>query len=249
MDNKLYTTEQLVDRFEARRRIQNIMGIFSQHYLLKMEKDIFSDLWSGGEDVCLGVNAGYYVGRAAVGGYYEALHRRNVLTNQTLRAIFPEKVEGKTEEETYGIGFMNYFPLDTPVVEIAADGQTAKGIWALRNTYSQVSAGGPEAFWQWGYITVDFRKENDDWKIWHLNLLNDVHVRAGQKLHETYTPYPELPEFSPLKEFVMPEPAVQTEVRPLYTPDRPFTEPPRLPEPYDTFDHTFSYGYAERSDA
>lgn len=249
MDNKLYTTEQLVDRFEARRRIQNIMGIFSQHYLLKMEKDIFFDLWSGGEDVCLGVNEGYYVGRAAVGGYYEALHRRNVLTNQTLRKIFPEKVEGKTEEETYGIGFMNYFPLDTPVVEIAADGQTAKGIWALRNTYSQVSAGGPEAFWQWGYLTVDFRKEETDWKIWHLNLLNDVHVRAGRKLHEEDTPYPELPEFSALKDFAMPEPTVKTEVRPLYTPDRPFTEPPRLPEPYDTFANTFSYGYGERSDA
>ena len=244
-----FTTEQLVDRWEDRRRIQNIMGIFSQHHLLKLEKDIFSGLWSAGEDVCLSVNDGYYIGRDAVGGYYEAMHRRIALANQALRKRFPDKVAGKTEEETYGIGFMNYFPLDTPVIEIAADGETAKGIWALRNTYSEITSGGPEAYWQWGWVAVDFRRENGDWKIWHLCLLNDVHVRAGQKLHEPYVPYPDLPEFSALKDFSMPEPTVRTVVRPLYQTDRPFTEPPRLPEPYDTFANTFSYGCAERSDA
>ena len=40
-----FTTEQLVDRWEARRRIQNIMGIFSQHILLKIDRDLFADLW------------------------------------------------------------------------------------------------------------------------------------------------------------------------------------------------------------
>ena len=249
MNRAPFTTEQLVDRWEVRRRIQNIMGVFSQHYLLKMEKEIYKDLWSAGEDVCFATNDGYYVGKEAVKGYYEALHQQNTLTNRLLREKFPEKVAGKTEEETYGIGFMNYFPLDTPVIEIAADGETAKGIWALRNTYAQLNAGGPEAYWQWGWVAVDFRKEAEDWKIWHLQLLNDVHVRAGQKLHEAYVPYPDLPEFSALKDFSMPEPTVKTMVRPLYQTDRPFTEPPRLPEPYDTFANTFSYGCAERSDA
>ena len=31
-------------------------------------------------------------------------------------------------------------------------------------------------------------------------------------------------------------------VRPLYSVDRPLTEAPRIPEPYDTFANTFSYG-------
>lgn len=243
-----FTTEQLVDRWEARRRIQNIMGIFSQHILLKLEKDLFDDLWSNREDVCLGVNEGYYVGAEAVRGYYAAKHQKTQLINRVLRELFPDKVAGKTEEETYGIGTMNYFPLDTPVIEIAADGQTAKGIWALRNTYSDVTPGGPEAYWQWGWVTVDFIREGDDYKIWHLNLLNDVHVRAGQKLHEAVSPYPTLPEFAALAEFQMPEPTVKVEIRPLYTVQRPFTQPPRLPEPYDTFENTFSYGW-ERSDA
>ena len=43
-------------------------------------------------------------------------------------------MKDKTEEETYGIGTMNYYPLDTPVIEIVEDGKTAKGIWALCGT-------------------------------------------------------------------------------------------------------------------
>lgn len=241
-----FTTEQLVDRWEARRRIQNVMGIFSQHILLKLEKKIYADLWSMREDVCIGINEGYYVGAEAVQGYFEAQHQKTERINQVLRKIFPDKVAGKTEEETYGIGTMNYFPLDTPVIEIAADGETAKGIWALRNTYSDVTTGGPEAYWQWGWVAVDFIRENDDYKIWHLLLLNDVHVRAGQKLHETYVPYPDLPEFAALAGFQIPEPTIRITIRPLYAPDRPFTQPPRLPEPYDTFENTFSYGCEER---
>lgn len=247
MNQTEFTTEQLVSRWEDRRRIQNIMGIFSQHHLIKKEKDIFSNLWSAGEDVCLGLNDGYYLGREAVGGYYEAMHQRNILTNKLLRRRFPDKVEGKSEEETYGVGTMNYFPLDTPVIELAADGQTAKGIWALRNTYSLVTAGGPEAYWQWGWVAVDFRREGEDWKVWHLLLLNDVHVRAGQKLHEPYAPYPTLPEFAELEGFQMPAPTVQAVVRPLYQTDRPFTQPPQLPVPYDTFANTFSYGIAKEA--
>ncbi len=240
---KTVTAEYLVSRWEDRHRVQNRMGIYSQHHLIKREGEIFTALWSTAQDVSLATNEGYYVGRDAVEGYYAALHQRNVLTNRLLRACFPEKVEGKTEEETYGIGTMNYYPLDTPVIEIAEDGKTAKGIWTLRNTYSLLTAGGPEAYWQWAWVAADFIKEQDDWKIWHLQYLNDVHGKAGQPLHAPYAPYPELPEFAEMRTFTMPEPTVKTCVRPIYTADRPFQQPPRMPEPYARFEETFSYGW------
>ena len=71
--------EKLVTIWEDRRKVQNLMGIFSCHYLLKKEKDIVSQLFSSREDICLGVNDGYYKGRDAVAGYYEALHQKNLL--------------------------------------------------------------------------------------------------------------------------------------------------------------------------
>jgi hypothetical protein len=241
-----FTTEQLVGRFEARRRILNVMGIYSQMHLIQRETDIYQDLWSQREDVSLGLNNGYYVGDNAVKRYYEALGEKTQLINQILRQVYPDKLGDQPQEKTYGVGRMNYFPLDTPVVEIAADGETAKGIWALRNNYADVTSRGPEAFWQWGYVAVDFIREDGDYKIWHLLLLSDVFAHAGQKLHETQDTNPELKEFAALKTFQLPAPTVETVVRPLYQPDRPFTQPPRLPEPYDTFTDTFSYGYTER---
>ncbi|MEE0096181.1 MAG: nuclear transport factor 2 family protein [Oscillospiraceae bacterium] len=243
---KTVTAEYLVSRWEDRHRVQNLMGIYSQHHLVKREGEIFTALWSEAQDVCLATNDGYYVGREAVEACYAAMHQRNVLTNRLLRACFPEKVAGKSEEGTYGMGTMNYFPLDTPVIEVAEDGKTAKGIWTLRNTYALLTAGGPEAYWQWAWVAADFIKEQGDWKIWHLQYLNDVHGKAGQPLHEPYTPYPEMPEFTEMRSFSMPEPTVKTCVHPMYTVDRPFQQPPRIPEPYAHFEETFSYGWQEK---
>ena len=44
----------------------------------------------------------------------------------------------------------------------------------------------------------------------------------------------------------MPEPTVKTCVHPMYTVDRPFQQPPRIPEPYAHFEETFSYGWQEK---
>lgn len=69
---KTVTAEYLVSRWEDRHRVQNLMGIYSQHHLVKGESEIFTALWSTAQDVSLATNEGYYVGRDAVEGYYAA---------------------------------------------------------------------------------------------------------------------------------------------------------------------------------
>lgn len=239
----VFSTEQLVERWEFRRRIQNIMGIYSQHILLKMERNIFEDLWSCASDVCLGLNDGYFLGQDAVSDYYEGLHQRNLLTAKLLKNRFPDKFQGKSDDAIYGAGMMDYTPLDSPVIEIAADNKTAKGIWACRNTYSILTSGGPESFFVWGWYAVDFIYEDGDWKIWHLLHVNDAKVKCGAKLSDLYEPYPVLPEFSQMSDFHMLKPTVESTVREHYHTKRPFRQPPQLPEPYDTFKNTFSYAY------
>ena len=51
-----------------------------------------------------------------------------------------------------------------------------------------------------------------------------------------------LPEFAAMADFHLPAPTVEKELWTLYTPRRPYMAPPRIPEPYDTFTDTFSYG-------
>lgn len=48
--------------------------------------------------------------------------------------------------------------------------------------------------------------------------------------------------FASLQELTLPAPTQPCELYPAYRTDRPFTEPPAVPQPYRTFADTFSYG-------
>lgn len=241
--NSTINAEKLVTLWEDRRAIQNVMGIFSSHYLLKKEKDIVKSLFASRDDLCLATNQGYYVGRAAVEGYYEAIHQKNLLTTRLIMAKYPEEMKDKTPEEAYGCGLMNYKPLDTPVVEVAGDRQTARGIWTCRNSYSDLTAGGPVTFYEWGWVAADFVREDEGWKVWHIQIIDDVHVQAGLQYYEKDRPYPPVQGFEEMASFRMPEPTVAVTVRETYTTTRKRTLSPEVPMPYETFGQGPGYGY------
>ena len=242
MQNLQYTAEYLMDKWEARRAVMNLMGKLSAAYVVHQEADIPAKFWSAGEDICLGVNTGWYDGRAAVLGYYEAIGVRNALTGKLIREKFKAKIGEKTDEEVYGMGTMDYKPLDTAVVEVAGDLKTAKGLWANRGSHSVLTPGGPMGLWEWGWFAVDFRCEAGQWRIWHMQYVNDILHPCGKKLTEGAPVYSEVPEFKPIEDFHLPAPNVPVQLRALYTPDRPLTPAPRMPEPYERFEDTFSYG-------
>jgi hypothetical protein len=92
---------------------------------------------------------------------------------------------------------------------------------------------------------VDFVLEGTEWRIWHMQYVNDVDCTCGQSWGKPPVAYPDLPEFAPLGQFQYPAYTVKTPLRALYTPDRPLTEAPQIPEPYETFAKTFTYGVGE----
>lgn len=237
----------LVERWEDQRTIKNLMGKYVNCLLLNRQSEIFDSFFSQKEDVCLSFNDGSYVGPQAVRDYFSAVVQRNLLSAQLLRARLPEKLGGKTDEEIYGIGPFHVKPLTAPVIEVAEDGETAKGLWFCLGCNAEITTRGPEASWTWGYFAGDFIYENDDWKIWHLQYLNDIDSLCGQSWGREVKQYPELEAFASLGEFKMPDYTVSETLRPLYTVSRPLTEAPRIPEPYDTFSNTFSYGREARA--
>ena len=217
--------EYLVERWEDQRTVKNLMGKYVNCLLLNRQGEIFDAFFSSREDVCLTFNDGSYIGAEAVKRYYDAVVERNRLSAKLLQDRLPEKLGGRSEDE------------------VAEDGQTAKGLWFCLGCSAEVTSRGPEANWTWGYFAGDFVYE-DDWKIWHLQYLNDVDSLCGQSWGREITPYPELPEFAALKDFAYPPYTLAENVRALYSVDRPLTAAPRIPEPYDTFANTFSYGKA-----
>lgn len=143
----------------------------------------------------------------------------------------------------------------TPIIEVAGDGQTAKGVWVClgnesdaRGKYVRDPATGdyvvanPEikvmADWILQRYGVDFILEDGKWKIWHLHLYDvfrtpfdedwvSYSVHRDQELNESNLTFPpaDLPSTYQWR----------------YTPDAVVELVPAYPEPYETFDDTFAY--------
>lgn len=237
-----FTTEQLADLWHEQRAVQNLMGKYSNYYLLLKEKDIFADFWSKEADVCLGLNDGYYKGAEAIKGYYDAYARMIGEKSKLMQELFPEKLGGLSGEEIYGVGQIEYIPLTSPLVEIAADGKTAKGIWMSQGCMMDITKSGPVGYWKLSCIAADLIKEDGQWKVWHLLMLDEINTRQGQSWVRPNEEFPELEEFEVLKSLKLPEPNVACSIRKKYSADREHEELPRLPEAYDTFADTFNYG-------
>lgn len=237
-----FSPMDLLDRLEWRREIRNVMGRISHDYAVKQEAEIYSRYFSTREDVCLGLNNGYYKGKAAVAGYYRALGEEIKLSSRLIRNMFPKELGEKTEEETYGVGMISYVPFESQVIEIADDGLSAKGIWNVRGSTSCLTPGGPVANWIFGWAAVDFVREEGQWKILNLLLLYNVNHQCGVGFCEDEKHFPLVPEFGDMARFKLPEPNVPMNVFETYYPSRPKAVSPRCPEPYETFEKTFSYG-------
>jgi len=157
MPCKTFTTEDLTQRWEDQRAIKNLMGKYANCLILNRENEIFDMFWaSTKEDICLGFNNGWYKGAQTVKGYYTSVGERNALVASLLQKRFPEKLGDMSQEEIYGIGPFKVRPLSCPVIEIASNGETAKGLWFCQGAYNEVGVSGPLAYWTWGYFAIDF---------------------------------------------------------------------------------------------
>ena len=184
------------------------------------------------------------MGEEAVRGYYDALHRKTLLRTALIRQDFAEKADERnlSEEALYGCGILEHKPLGNQIIEIAADGLTAKGFWYVVGKEDAYGICGPLSYWTFGMYGVDFVWEDGQWRIWHLLYTEDIHTPCGESWAESPRERPKMELYRPLEEFSMPAYTEPEENRRHYTPDRPFTKTIPLPEPYDTFTETFSYG-------
>lgn len=125
-----------------------------------------------------GRNYGWYRGMDEIRRYYvtEFLARRQWV----LEEFCQENPAIQNIPENRMIGYTSMAPNSTPLVEIAADGKTAQGVWY---TISQETIGRArgqsEAVWRGEKIAADFIREPEGWKIWRLVIANDYFNPAG----------------------------------------------------------------------
>ena len=235
--------EHLVERWEDRRDVKNQMGKFVHYLLLKKEADMVKDLWSGRDDICYGVNEGWYAGREAVENYFGWFPGYTEKVASCLKAKFPDKLGDKTDQELFGVGLMEIKSISNYVIEVAEDGQTAKGFCCLFGYNTTVDTRGPISNWILGTLAADFVYEDGTWKILNMQYLEDINKPAGSDWGALEPKvYDDRPEFEALRGLTPPEPSVKTPLHEMYSGTRKATVLPRLPEPYVTFADTFSYG-------
>jgi len=132
--------------------------------------------------------------------------------------------------------------LTSPVIEVAGDGKTAKGVW----TSPGCETLGEKGFWAWTKYGCDFVKEDGKWKIWHYHVYRIFMTPADKDYTEEYELKMEAENKKSGKAPTMIKPDHPT------TYDNPYSKKyipklvPAPPEPYETWDPKTSYGPPEK---
>ncbi|MBO3682261.1 nuclear transport factor 2 family protein [Streptomyces sp. NEAU-YJ-81] len=130
----------------------------------------------------------------------------------------------------------------TGVIEVAGDRKTAKGAWISpgHETFPQPE-GRPIPHWSWGRYGVDFVREGEEWKIWHLHIYTTFRTPYDKDWVESSINRPD--HFPKLGETLpgMHRPDREVTFNQPYSVDAAPALQPEPPAPYDTFGETTSY--------
>jgi hypothetical protein len=164
------------DRAEAMWAVQNVMSKHAYYKQINKHCDEMADIWvSEGSQydktATWTSKYGVEVGLTQIKLNYctaciEDMKKKLEEVSKTYPAI-------KNTQENIGVGYMYFMHTNlTPVIEVAGDGKTAKGIWySLGVSMSpDIDSSGKvsvRGHWQPEKYAVDFVKEGDRWKIWH----------------------------------------------------------------------------------
>lgn len=139
-------TMSVADKIVALNEINNLMGRYSHLALMRGESTL-EELFAMQTEGVFWKTATGPVGIAA-------MKTKFLKPGETAPALTP--------------GRMFVHSMLTPVIEIAADGKTAQGVWdSWGPLVMNIDVIGD---WLWVKYGVDFIKENGQWKIWHLQV-------------------------------------------------------------------------------
>lgn len=230
--------QKFVQRHEDYIEIQNLMSLRSHYHAVSDKMAEFS-LWAKRPDIVWGTAAGYRIG-------YE--HVREQYTNgvkqqqQRLDAMARAYPQIKNTPENLAVGTLITHALESPLIEVAGDGKTAKAVWL---TFGPMVNSTPDkdftltlAMEKYG---VDFIKEHGQWRIWHAIVVNDFNAPMGRPLAVPKPPVANQGQQGPVEGRILPR-DIKVD---LYRQIGPTVTPqifPKPPVPYQTFSETFSYG-------
>lgn len=222
--NEIY--QKKIERLDAIQEIQNLMGRYVWEHEVQKDPEFIDTKFANNPDISWEVaHMGLYSGREAV---------KEILDQHGPRG------------ESIAPGTLFIHTLTTPVIEIAEDGQTAKGVWKSpgAETITDPQTGKLRGMWAWTKYACDFIKEEGKWKILHYHVYRIFMTPADMNYTDEY-------ESKFMSKAMVGAGDSAAQVSPNRQPttyDNPFTTTyvpelvPAPPVPYKTFSETFSYG-------
>ena len=159
--------------------VENIMNRHVLYHCYGEHKAEMEEIWvqeyENQMTASFGQNQGFMVGYGSIWDGYVTGHDESWLTSAKRYCANNDiDVSGWTDEqilEVYGgVGQLLLHVTTTAIIEIAEDGQTAKGYWYSPGMIAESGQSGNTI---WEAYGVDFVKENGEWKMWHLHMFTD----------------------------------------------------------------------------
>lgn len=197
------STEERVRRVELYLEAQRIIGLYA-NYMAAGEFDKITDLFALDMPTLRAEMLwGVYEGREGIkrlyGGY------------------FPSTCEGKDPQEE------RLQAMEVPIIKVAKDCRTVKGIWVCPGYITTVDGDGKKGYWSWQKCACDFIVTEQGLKIWHFHVyglfeslygttetLPSGTIRYSKEIPEKFAPdAPPTTRFDLSRESIYPyEPAV-----------------------------------------
>ena len=237
----------LKDRAEAAddyRQIMNAMGKHVFGYYGQIQQEELEKYWSKRDDIVYAHGSMAYYGRENVYNYYTGMTA--AMKEQGRQAA--RKFYGMEYGPQYGPGYKVMNMLLSPYIEIAADRQTARGVWMAYAymTHLDRDTGKPDTSLGLSRYSCEFIREDGQWKIWH----RVDHVECGLKYAGMGQMMPPLPQDGgkdgPPAKAPMPMIRYQgqktlKQLSDSGSPCEPSYPEPRIPEPYESWTQEHSY--------
>jgi hypothetical protein len=148
LEKKIARQEKVIYDLDAIREINDLMSKYQYLHTVAMFAE-HADLFAKRDDSFVQVGTwGMYKGWESIRRLYAGVHAR-----------------------LYVPGHMDEHVNTTPMVVVAGDGKTAKGVWICpgHDSFVDAETGEPDAAWCWIKYGCDFIKMDDGkWYIWHL---------------------------------------------------------------------------------
>jgi hypothetical protein len=197
-DRELAEARLEIERAQAAVEIQSVLGRYAFYYSAQ-RFELIKELWSEKEDA----------------------------TFDRILGIEMVNEEGH-QFGTQTVGLFRIHTLTTPVIEVAADGQTARAIFFSPGVDTNPRQDGTvTASWCWIKYGADFIREGGKWKIWHLSAY-------GLFNSDYYTSWADK-EVGPLRR-TFPDGSQSARDDWNYAKDRLPVLEPVPPEPYETWE-------------